>query len=62
MKARRIFELFLRDADQRGLPDSTKCSLGWWSSATADDLPQFNARLALSLGEIRALAKEECAS
>jgi hypothetical protein len=57
--ARELLVLVLRDADTRGLPETTKYSIGFWMEGTGDWGPQFNARLGLTLGEIRAAVNVE---
>jgi len=56
MDAAELLALVIRDAEQRGLPDETVFSIGWWAPMTAVDLPQFHPQLRLTLGEIRTAA------
>jgi len=55
-----LLALFLRDAaTYGGLTDETVCSFGWWRTAPGDDRPRFNARLRVTLGELRNAAVEQ---
>lgn len=56
--AQELLTLVVRGAEQRGLPDNTVYSIGFWVAPNENDdspfaTPQFNAQLKLTLGEIR---------
>lgn len=49
-----LLALFLRDAaNHPDLTDETSCSFGWWKTIPGDEYPTFNARLKVTLGELR---------
>ncbi len=55
-----LLALFLRDAAAYGgLTDETVCSFGWWKTMPGDEFPSFNARLRVTLGELRRAAESE---
>jgi hypothetical protein len=57
-----LLALFLRDAAAYGgLTEETVCSFGWWKTLPGDEHPSFNARLRVTLGELRRAAESESA-
>lgn len=61
--AKELLTLIVRDAEQSGKPDDTVYSIGWWTKVPEEELgpfnlPSFNARLKLTLAEIREAIKD----